>query len=193
MWCRLIISREGSSVMKKMAVAAALAIVAQGCTPSSPSGPDARTLVRQLDAAVPAAIADECLSRDAAVGDSALQLTTQLMVTSLTCEEAYADSTLYARYREFVATQADVLRDAQTSMIRHYRRFGDGEALFDAYRTDLANTEAQLVLDQTPGRYCAARRSRFDSLVGAAPVNFATYAEEVARRQLVSEGCTGRR
>ena len=180
--------------MHKTAVAAAvLAIAVQGCTPTNPSGPDARALVQQLDAAVPEAVANQCLSRDAAIGDSALQLTTQLMVTSLTCEEFYGDTTLYSRYREFVVAQADVLLDAQTAMIRHYRRQGDGEALFDAYRTDIANTEAQLVFDRTIPRYCAARRSRFDSLIGAAPVNFSAYAEEVARRQLVADGCTGRR
>jgi hypothetical protein len=140
-----------------------------------------------LGSALPAIEGGECFSQTQLEAQQVMQLHTELMVASLTCPEAYdLGGDLYQRYRAFTVTHADKLRVAQ----RRLEGMVGGQEAFDDYRTDLANAEAQLVVELSIGTYCAMRESRFNSLIDAEPVNFNDYVEELAARQrLRQSGC----
>lgn len=180
------------------AVAASLSLIACSALadPDDPSPAQTTTATTALDAAVAALPAntspvamllrepgpESCMPWQQAYAETVLRLHTQMMVTSLSCEEAYARPDLYNDYRRFTADRADLLRRAETTTAA--RLTGD-EQDFDRYRTGLANDEAQLAGDVGVSVYCAARQARFHTMETG---DFSEYALALTMRRLSSIG-----
>lgn len=126
-----------------------------------------------------------CYSRQEARAYEAMRVHTELMVASLTCAEVYGMGDTYELYQNFTVTQSPVLLAAQ-----HTIELRDGDRGYDAYRTVIANREAQLLNRWGATGYCRIRQSRFGSLINATPQSFQNYVEELAGRVLVRQrGC----
>lgn len=181
------------TVPSKPAIAAllfALGLTAAGCSAARSADAPAQgsQALSTLNTLAPAQPAAGCVSRPVAFAEAVMRLHTELMLTSLTCGEVYGDPALYERYLRFTVTHADLLRTAQRTLEEHLGGAGNGEQAFDTWRTRLANEEAQRLTDWDVARYCAARQSRFTSLIGAAPASFRAYAENVALRRIAGQG-----
>jgi len=152
---------------------------------------DAMSALESLGAMVPPEAPDGgCLPREDMMARQVIELHTQLLVASLACGEVYGDDDLHHRYRVFTAEHADRIRDAQGRIERSLGSGVEAERLFDTYRTNLANAEAQLIQERSRGTYCLMRQARFNSLIGASPEAFDNYAEELAvRARLRAGGC----
>ncbi|HET8727110.1 MAG TPA: hypothetical protein VFO41_06325 [Alphaproteobacteria bacterium] len=142
-----------------------------------------------LDRAVANPLAGACLARPEAMADTVIRLHTELMQASLACADAYGDPEAYGKYRQFTRRHADILRASRRTMVDHLSGRGDGEFLFDAYRTALANEESRFLNRFRTERYCAIRESRFRSLIDATPEQFEAYAAEVTGRALAGPEC----
>jgi len=152
---------------------------------------DALSALESLGAMMPPTAPDGgCLPREDMMARQVIELHTQLLVASLACGEVYGDDDLQHRYRVFTAEHADRIRDAQGRIERSLGTGEEAERLFDTYRTNLANAEAQLIQERSRGTYCLMRQSRFNSLIDSAPDAFDSYAEELAvRARLRAGGC----
>ncbi len=129
-----------------------------------------------------------CLSQEDMMARQVIELHTQLLVASLACGDVYGDSDLHHRYRVFTAAHADRILDAQQRIERSMGTGEEAARLFDTYRTNLANAEAQIIQERSRGTYCMMRQSRFDSLIDAPPDSFDSYADELARRARLRQG-----
>ncbi len=130
-----------------------------------------------------------CTGHHTTAAEQIIRLHTELLLTSLACGEAYGDSGLYRRYREFTARHADPMRTAQAEVTRG---FGSGEAAerqFDLFRTELANAESQFMRQVSTNVYCEMRRARYQSLMGASAEALRRYADDLAARANIRSGC----
>ncbi|MCA8908907.1 MAG: hypothetical protein KDA49_05720 [Rhodospirillaceae bacterium] len=165
-------------------------------TASASATATATTATAALDAAVadlPAATSpvatllrepgpETCMPWNQAYAETVLRLHTQMMVTSLSCDDAYQRPALYNDYRRFTAERADLLRQAETTTSARLTRTDED---FDTYRTGMANAEAQLAGDVGVGVYCAARQARFHTMETG---DFSEYALALTMRRLSSIG-----
>lgn len=170
-----------ASALALSALAFPLAASAQ---PAEGSRESALSALSALGSALPSETGGACLTQTQIEARQVMVLHTQLMVASLTCPEAYGSDDLYQRYRTFTVTHQDRIRSSQQRLAASV----GGEAAFDEYRTNLANAEAQRVVDLSLGTYCAMRESRFNSLIDASPENFGTYVQELSARQRLRQG-----
>src|SRR3546814_15173841 len=83
------------------------------------------------------------------------------MQASLACSGPYGDPDTYRKYREFTRAHRAILRRSQETLVGYFSRRGDGQFLFDDYRTALANEESGVLNRFSTDRYCAIRESRF--------------------------------
>ncbi|MCB9958982.1 MAG: hypothetical protein H6843_10300 [Rhodospirillaceae bacterium] len=180
------------------AVAVSLSLIACSALadPDDPSPAQTTSATAALDAAVAALPAstspvatllrepgpESCMPWQQAYAETVLRLHTQMMVTSLSCEDAYERPDLYNDYRRFTADRADLLRQAETTTAA---RLNGDEQDFDSYRTGLANDEAQLAGDVGVSVYCAARQARFHTMETG---DFGEYALALTMRRLSSIG-----
>lgn len=176
-----------------LALALALAGLATACAAQDTAGLTPQESVSLLDARVPeeATPAAACVGPDEALADQVVKLHTEIMVTSLTCEVAFAEPELYNRYRLFTQRQADLLRRSQDRLEKSFIGSAEDPArAFDAYRTEVANDEAKQALAYSTPRYCRIKSHRFNSLIDAEPENFEAYAEDLALRRVARQsGC----
>lgn len=141
-----------------------------------------------------------CLPRDRMEADELVRLQTELLVTALACDAAEgidSDTDLqghYAAYRSFTGRHGDAIRAAQGEM-RGYlaeaagladRTGREAQALFDAYQTKLANTEAEGLMDMTADRYCRIHSPRMATLFGVDAAQLEDYVAQVAGRAFYS-------
>ena len=158
----------------------------------SAKAPDAQGPVGQISAAVAAlpprgpvsgllqpSGSGTCYPWRQAFADMVMRLHTQMLVTGLTCDEAYGRPDLYGTYRQFTLANAETVRSAEQVTAA---RLG-GLTAFDTYRSRLANAEALLAVEATPGTYCAARQARFRTMETG---DFREYATALTMRQLSS-------
>lgn len=126
-----------------------------------------------------------CYSRQEARAYEAMRVHTELMVAGLTCAEVYGMGDTYALYQNFTEAHSEFLAASQRTI-----EMRDGDRGYDAYRTVIANEETRLLSRWGATLYCFSRRSRFTSLIYAAPQSFRDYVEELAGRLLISQrGC----
>ena len=152
------------------------------------SGPQTpQEVVSALSAAVGGSSGGRCLPFQNAYSEQVIRLHTQMMVTGLTCAEAFGQPDLQNQYRQFTADHADTIREAERLTLI---RLGGNVSDFDRYRTEIANGEALMVTDLGSFRYCQARRPRFDTMLGRARTTFPAYASALTHRQLAAvPGC----
>ena len=145
--------------------------------------------IRQLDVHVPEVEPGDlaCRSERDAVADRVFQLHTQLMVASLACSAEYDDEQSYDRYRLFTQKHADLLRRSRATLENALP--GNPEEAFDVYRTELANSESNLINAFSTLSYCRMRQARFESLIHINPDVFPSYARELALRDRIYKAC----
>ncbi|MEO3434697.1 hypothetical protein [Inquilinus sp. CAU 1745] len=152
---------------------------------------EAMEALRQLNSQARNPAAGECLPREEANADTLMKIHTELMQASLACTQSYADPTLYDQYQAFNARNEEMLTDAEERLTRYFNATegGNGPALFDEYRTALANEESQFLNRYSTESYCRIRESRFNSLIDAEGDPLETYITTSAGMQLARDGC----
>lgn len=132
-----------------------------------------------------------CVPADRAQADQFMRLHTELLVTSLACDDAYGvdDGELYQRYRLFNQRHAARIVDSQDGLEAAFSVGGDGVAAFNAYRTRLANAEADRLRRLSAPNYCRILSRRFDYLIDADTVALSTYITDSAGRARYRTGC----
>lgn len=181
----------GAAIIATLPMAQA---AAQEATPGRDMGAtreEAMEALRQLNSQARNPVAGECLPREEANADMLMKLHTELMQSSLACAQTYADPTLYDQYRAFTARNEEMLTEAEERLVRHFNATegGDGPALFDEYRTALANEESQFLNRYSTESYCRIRESRFNSLIDAEGNRLEVYVTSAAGMQLARDGC----
>ncbi len=167
-----------------LALAVMLAAFAEPTAAQEP-GPS-----RPLLGALPGGGAGDCPPAPVARARQVLELHTQLLVASLACEAHYGEEELYRRYEDFSFTHEARLERAQEVLIDAFAAVGETDpAALDDYRTEIANAETRLMNELEQGRYCRARRARFDTLIGSDPQFFEEYVEALTARSLSRSGC----
>ena len=104
---------------------------------------------------------------------------TAMMVTGLTCHRAFNEPSLFNMYQAFTVTHQDRIREIQFLIGGYLGRhqYGNRDRLFDTYRTQMANEEAQLVTNLTATGYCRAQRDRFYALTEMSVEELESYLD----------------
>lgn len=132
-----------------------------------------------------------CLTEDEMAATEMVRVHTMLMVTGLTCHAAYRDPDLFGKYQDFTETHQQRIRDTQSALESFLGRHlpGHRARLFDSFRTQVANSEAMVVMDVTARRYCVDQRNRFYTVVEFDPTDLEEYinqAMDVYRETYIS-------
>ena len=128
-----------------------------------------------------------CMPTGATLGHTVLRLQTQLLVTSLSCGDAYRSSGLYDRYVAFTETQSSFLDQARFWVEQQSRADGHGtEGAFTNAQMAIANLEAAMITQMGQESYCRIRQPRFDTLIGTSAESFRAYATDVHGRNTAS-------
>ena len=123
-----------------------------------------------------------CTTDEEVLADQLIRLHTQLMITGLTCFVPYDDPNLFVAYQDFTRSFQGRIRDSQRTLGAFLGRYmgGNRNRLFDTYRTRMANTESQTVIDVSASRYCAAQQERFYTVAGFGEADLNAYLQEAA-------------
>jgi hypothetical protein len=97
--------------------------------------------------------------------DRVVRLHTETMVAGLSCGNLWHDAAAPGRYAEFIARNAEVLRQAQTEVAL---RLG-GISQFDEMHTAMSNAEAMKVARMGAAAYCSQAQDSFYLAVSATP------------------------
>ncbi|MEQ9815548.1 MAG: hypothetical protein RLO50_22440 [Azospirillaceae bacterium] len=106
-----------------------------------------------------------CVTQEEMEADLMIRLRNEVMVSSLTCQSAYGGDQAFIDYVNFTTVHAPSIRNGQETLGNFLGRYlgGSRARLFDTYITEMANQESQTVINVSPGRYCAARRTQFET------------------------------
>lgn len=128
--------------------------------------------------------AGACVNEPELLAEQFMKLHTELMVTSLTCHDAYQDGNLFNQYRQFTVNHQNRIRDSQTALERFLGRYqhGNRARLFDTYRTLMANNESQTVINVSHNTYCQAQRERFYRIANFSDADLQSYIDQAATR-----------
>ena len=153
--------------------------------PPAPSGlGSGDPMFPELAAFQPGHLPRSCMTEQEMQADQFIRLHTAMMVAGLTCHVPFSDDNLFAHYQDFTITHQSVIRDSQRVLAsflgRH--RSGNRNRLFDTYRTEVANSESQLVIDVSQGRYCQALREKFYAATEFSPADLSAYLEQASTR-----------
>ncbi len=123
-----------------------------------------------------------CTTDEEVVADQLIRLHTQLMITGLTCFVPYDDPDLFVSYQDFTLSFQGRIRDSQRTLGAFLGRYmgGNRNRLFDTYRTRIANSESQTVIDVSASRYCAAQQERFYTVAAFGEADLDAYLQEAA-------------
>lgn len=112
--------------------------------------------------AAPGFAADQCYSSEELRAEQVLRLDSELMVITLTCKQGSKGQSLPAAYGAFMRNNADLLRQAEATLIHYYGIcYGDsGVSHLDTLRTKLGNEASQEVADVSAPIFCAQHRDR---------------------------------
>lgn len=109
--------------------------------------------------------------------DLLVKLQTEMMVTGLSCKEEYNDPIIFRTFSQWVVNNDDRILDTQDKLGRLLGKYskGNGQRLFDTYRTKMANDESQRMQRMTQVAYCLARRDQFAEVVKYTPQQLDDY------------------
>ena len=133
------------------------------------------------------------MTRQQSIAEQVMRVHTELLVTTLACEEPYPEEELLKSYYAFTMRHATAILDAQSELEQMMRVFGEEpERAFDTYRTVMANGEVQILERWGTATYCEMRRSRFDTLLRADEEAFNSYTLDLGLRAYSRQGgCSG--
>jgi hypothetical protein len=109
--------------------------------------------------------------------DLLVKLQTEMMVTGLSCKEEYNDPIIFRTFSQWVVNNDDRILDTQDKLGRLLGKYnkGNGQRLFDTYRTKMANDESQRMQRMTQVAYCLARKDQFAEVVKYTPQQLDDY------------------
>jgi hypothetical protein len=174
-----------SRIYRRLA-SAVLAVAGLTACVSSPDTAQPFTVAAATHAAAPVS-APQC--RSAALetaADRIVRLHTETMVAGLSCGNLWHDAAAPGRYAEFIARNAEVLRQAQTEVAL---RLG-GISNFDEMHTALSNAEAMKVARMGATAYCSQMQDSFYLAVSATPTELTrATATMPASMSALGSGC----
>ena len=135
----------------------------------------------------------QCMTRQQSIAEEVMRVHTELLVTTLACDEPYPEEELLRSYYAFTMRHATAILDAQGELEQMMRGFGeDPERAFDTYRTVMANGEVGVLERWGTSTYCEMRRSRFDTMMAADEDAFNAYTLDLGLRAYSRQvGCGG--
>jgi len=108
---------------------------------------------------VQATTAGACLTPEEFQAEQAIRLHTELMVISLTCQQAIpaGSPNLFDQYKQFTSRHQARIRTWEQALVAHFKRQGKGNAVrrLDSFRTRLANEASQRAIALTAPVFCA--------------------------------------
>lgn len=109
--------------------------------------------------------------------DLLVKLQTEMMVTGLSCKEEYRDPIIFRTFSQWVVNNDDRILETQDKLGRLLGKYskGNGQRLFDTYRTKMANDESQRMQRMTQVAYCLARKDQFAEVVKYNPQQLDEY------------------
>lgn len=127
---------------------------------------------------------DACLSDQELRSELLVRLRNDLMVSSLTCRQAFGGQQAFLDYVNFTTVHQQPIRTSQEVLGSFLGRYigGSRARLFDTYITEMANVESQTVIAMGPARYCAARRQQFSQAVDFDRAGLERYLDEAVNR-----------
>lgn len=127
-----------------------------------------------------------CFTRPEALAIETQRIYAEILVSALACEGSYGLADGHETYAAFSERHEGLLVETRQVL----ERFLGDMAAFDTYTTRLANEQTQELSRHGTARYCDIHRSRFHSLIGAAPSSVRDYMEDLAGRLLARQrGC----
>ena len=170
-----------------LTVAAATA-VAQDAPPAAEGSSALDALLR----VAPPEQSGQCMTRQQSIAEQVMRVHTELLVTSLACDEPYPEDELLTGYYAFTMQHATAILDAQGELEQMMLGFGEEpQQAFDTYRTVMANGEVQILERWGTSTYCDMRRSRFDTLMAADEDAFNAYTLDLGLRAYSRQGGCG--
>ena len=176
-----------------LTVAAAIATTTTAAVAQegAPAGEGSSALDALLRVAPPEQ-SGQCMTRQQSIAEQVMLVHTELLVTSLACDEPYPEDELLTRYYAFTMQHATAILDAQGELEQMMLGFGEEpQQAFDAYRTVMANGEVQILERWGTPTYCEMRRSRFDTLMAADEDAFNAYTLDLGLRAYSRQGGCG--
>ncbi|MFE0753948.1 hypothetical protein ACFW16_08355 [Inquilinus sp. NPDC058860] len=109
--------------------------------------------------------------------DLLVKLQTEMMVTGLSCKEEFRDPIIFRTFSQWVVNNDDRILETQDKLGRLLAKYnkGNGQRLFDTYRTKMANDESQRMQRMTQTAYCLARQDQFAEVVKYNPQQLDEY------------------
>jgi hypothetical protein len=158
--------------------AAALAALALAACQEAPPKPQSGGLFPDVGTYQPANLpAKAQLTPTEVRYDLLVKLQTEMMVTGLSCKEEYNDPIIFRTFSQWVVNNDDRILDTQDKLGRLLGKYnkGNGQRLFDTYRTKMANDESQRMQRMTQVAYCLARKDQFAEVVKYTPQQLDDY------------------
>jgi hypothetical protein len=158
--------------------AAALAALALAACQEAPPKPQSGGLFPDVGTYQPANLpAKAQLTPTEVRYDLLVKLQTEMMVTGLSCKEEYADPIIFRTFSQWVVNNDDRILETQDKLGRLLGKYnkGNGQRLFDTYRTKMANDESQRMQRMTQVAYCLARKDQFAEVVKYTPQQLDDY------------------
>lgn len=98
--------------------------------------------------------APACYSRAEHAAEQMLRLHTEIMTVGLYCKELKASDDPYGMYQKFTTAHRSDIADAEKVLTDFYARGHGGKAMFDLFRTELANEASRRSAVINVGIYC---------------------------------------
>lgn len=164
--------------MKGFAAATLAAMALAACQDTAPPKPQSGGLFPDVGNYQPVNLpAKAQLTPTEVRYDLLVKLQTEMMVTGLSCKEEYNDPIIFRTFSQWVVNNDDRILDTQDKLGRLLGKYGkgNGQRLFDTYRTKMANDESQRMQRMTQTAYCLARRDQFAEVVKYNPQQLDEY------------------
>jgi len=98
--------------------------------------------------------APACYSRVEHAAEQMLRLHTEIMTVGLYCKELKATDDPYGMYQKFTIAHRSDIAAAEKTLMDFYARGHGGKAMFDTFRTELANEASRRSAVINVGIYC---------------------------------------
>lgn len=165
-------------MMKGFAVAALAAMALAACQEAPPPKPQTGGLFPDVGNYQPVNLpAKAQLTPTEVRYDLLVKLQTEMMVTGLSCKEEFKDPIIFRTFSQWVVNNDDRILETQDKLGRLLGKYGkgNGQRLFDTYRTKMANDESQRMQRMTQAAYCLARQDQFAEVVKYNPQQLDEY------------------
>lgn len=113
--------------------------------------------------------ASSCYNPDQVAAEHLLRFHSELMVITVTCRQSSQGADLVSAYTNFTKQNIERIKQAETTLKDYYttKNGGDGISQLDQLRTRLGNEFGQEVANQSAPAFCAQRRDKVITMMGA--------------------------